>query len=754
MTAEKTTGDHSGQAAPIEAMEVSSDEFDELANTERLEATTLLARQYRIRLNLETALLVLLTAISCTLFYLNLSSSTGTNSSALPVIFSGLAVICTVAVLLLVLGRISAERANSRAINLHVMLENFFEKNPEIMFVKNLDGSFGLANKKFHEMVSDPGKILTNISKDDDLPAFVASKIHQQDLQVIEKEEPMEFHSKYRRDGDVLHIKTLRFPIWNAEGELIAVGGISSEISDQVQSRRALIENEQLLRTFIESAPDPVLICDAEGRITLVNDAAEIVFDYDRNELLELSLFDLVNSLNETNFQEAIKTGLRNGDNIVSETLSGSGRSRDNREFPVEYSLAPIITADGSLVICVLRDVSDKELIEAQLRQSQKMDAVGKLTGGMAHDFNNLLGIIIGNIALAKRSLDGAEPILRRLDTAMSAAERGAELTKRMLAVARRQPLQPRPVKLNNVIQELAEMLPQTLGADIELSLNLEDELSPILVDKSGVESMFLNLAINARDAMPQGGKFIISTSDTPKTTIEQALPNTLVPEEIYVNITVQDTGTGMSEEALNRAFEPFFTTKSKGKGTGLGLAMIYGFVKQSHGYIVVDSLEGTGTTINVYLPAQADIDTPEQNEVKQISVQTSSIEHHTVLVVDDEIELLEIAKAYLEDMGLTVLTAASGKEALETLNDHSEIELLLTDVVMPGMTGPMLVEQVRMLRPEVAILYASGFPSGTIAENSGTQLDALLIHKPYTRDTLNQMVLEALSRQGLKETP
>ena len=237
MSAKKSTGDYSRQSAPVESMEVSSDEFDELANTERLEATTKLARQYRIHLNLETALIVLLTAISSTLFYLNFSSGIGDNSSQLPVIFLGLAVICAVAVLLLALGHIRAERANSRASNMHVMLENFFEKNPEIMFVKNLDGSFGLANRKFHEMVSDPSKILTNISKDDDLPIFVASKIHQQDLQVIGNEEPMEFHSKYRREGDVLHIKTLRFPIWNAEGELIAVG--ASPVTSRIRYKAA-----------------------------------------------------------------------------------------------------------------------------------------------------------------------------------------------------------------------------------------------------------------------------------------------------------------------------------------------------------------------------------------------------------------------------------------------------------------------------------------------------------------------------------
>ncbi len=643
---------------------------------------------------------------------------------------------------LLAINSIRARKQELRLLDFNRMLKVFFEKNPEIMFVKNLDDSFALANEKFHEMVSDPSNILKQIEREDDLPSYVAANIHQQDLQVIQREEPMEFQSRYKRDGAILHLKTLRFPVFNDEGEMVAIGGISNDITDQVQSRRALIENERLLRTFIESAPDAVLICSADGEVTLVNQAAERVFGYEREQMLSQSLFSLIKDLSKELFQHSFS----NEENTVTHTIGGNGRRADGDEFPVEFSLAPINTQDGSLMICILRDVSDKSFMESQLRQSQKMEAIGKLTGGMAHDFNNLLGIIIGNIALAKRRLERNDPLNKRLDTAMNAAQRGAELTKRMLAVARRQPLQPTPVFLNEVIDELAKILPQTLGADIEIELTLEADLPAILVDESAVESMLLNLAINARDAMPHGGKFTISTNTENKDAIEKALPSTVVSDTTYVHMALQDTGSGMNEETLNRAFEPFFTTKKKGKGTGLGLAMIYGFLKQSRGYIVLDSTLGVGTTIHIYLPAKANVDLKKSASVSKISVPFLAGKSHKILVVDDEVDLLEIARDYLTDLGLTVITADSGSEALDIITNDSSIELLLTDVVMPGMTGPALVKKVRAIREDVQILYASGYPSGSIEETSEIRLDAPLIHKPYTRDTLAESILSALA--------
>jgi len=375
------------------------------------------------------------------------------------------------------------------------------------------------------------------------------------------------------------------------------------------------------------------------------------------------------------------------------------------------------------------------------------MDAIGKLTGGMAHDFNNLLGIIIGNIDLTLNKISAEDKhIKKRLATALNAAERGADLTKRMLAVARRQPLQPKSIDINRIVKEMAEMLPATLGPDIEMSLDLTEQLPPILVDASEMEGMLLNLAINARDAMPAGGNFSIKTNIKSREDIENLIPNVKIKYGKFVNILVSDTGTGMSEETLNRAFEPFYSTKDKTKGTGLGLAMSYGFVKQSRGFIALDSELGKGTSIDIYFPVDEGV-TVEASVEKEPVGETSIADNSTcVLVVDDEPDLLEVAVSYLKELGCEVLSASGGNEGLAVLAGNPEVDILLTDIVMPGgMNGVAFANEARIKFPEIKVIYTSGFPSGVIEENANASLDAPLINKPYNREVLCSMVNQVL---------
>ncbi|MEQ8406822.1 MAG: PAS domain S-box protein [Gammaproteobacteria bacterium] len=644
------------------------------------------------------------------------------------------------------LATLRRQEDNLKRVNL--VQDAFFEKNPEIMFVKNLDGTYFLANEKCRELAGMPEADFSGQDRNEFFPANASSTMAEQDKQVISRRQAMEFHTKWKRDGVMQHFKTLRFPIYGGRREIVAVGGIANDVTEQVQSRQALMENENLLRTFIESAPEAVLICDGSAKITLVNKKAELVFGFAREEILEHSLLTLLPSLDMKFYEDAIRDSNSPTEPVVYELLEGHGQGSNLRKFPVDYSLAPIITEDGALMICLLRDVSDRALMETQLRQSQKMDAIGKLTGGMAHDFNNLLGIIIGNVALAMRQVKGEGRLEKRLETVMMAANRGAELTKRMLAVARRQPLQPKPLDINSVIEELTKMLPQTMGSHIKMELDLQQELPPVLLDESGFEALLLNLSINSRDAMPNGGSFTVSTSVKARKDVELVLPQTKIQDCDYIQITVRDTGTGMTQEALSRAFEPFFTTKDKGKGTGLGLAMIYGFVKQSSGYIVLNSEPGAGTTAYIFFPTTKEtaIDTVKENEAQHCKlVQSGS---HTVLIVDDETELLSIAEAYLEEHGFKVLTAENGKAALEVVKQHPEIALIVTDIVMPGgMNGPALAAEIEKDHQHIRFLYASGFPSGAVAESAGELLDAPLIHKPYTREVLISQVVGILSQ-------
>jgi len=295
-------------------------------------------------------------------------------------------------------------------------------------------------------------------------------------------------------------------------------------------------------------------------------------------------------------------------------------------------------------------------------------------------------------------------------------------------------------------------MLPQTLGSDIEMELQLAPELPAILVDESGFEAMLLNLAINSRDAMTEGGTFSIRTGKVDSLAVKEVLPNTRIQNGAFVHIAVSDTGEGMSDEALEKAFEPFFTTKEKDKGTGLGLAMIYGFVKQSRGFVVLASEKGVGTTVHIYLPVMDEDEGVEGEGNQSDDTEGFSGEGRVILLVDDETELLKIAEAYLKDLGFEVHCATCGKEALELMDELEQIDLLLTDVVMPGgINGVALAREVTDRDAGVAVLYASGFPTGVIEENSKVVLDAPLLHKPYSLKALSRAMRDVLGQSKNK---
>jgi CheY-like chemotaxis protein len=374
------------------------------------------------------------------------------------------------------------------------------------------------------------------------------------------------------------------------------------------------------------------------------------------------------------------------------------------------------------------------------------MEAIGQLTGGLAHDFNNMLGVIVGNLDLLEDVVGEHAVAQKRIQTAQRAALRAADLTRRLLAFARRQHLNPEPTGVNALITELLEMLPRTLGPDIQIATQLAADVPPAQIDPTGLENALLNLAINARDAMPGGGTLTFAT----KLVVLDATYPPVKAGEIragtYVWLAVSDTGQGMSRAILDKVFEPFFTTKSRDKGTGLGLAMVYGFVKQSSGHIRIYSEPGHGTSVHLYLPV-AEQGTTAASDTTASRVTASG--RGTVLVVDDEVDLLEVAVTYLEEMGFTALSAVDGPSALEVSARTPELDLLLTDVVLPGgMHGVALAQQMRQQHPEVTVIYASGFPSSALIERRQLQVDGPLVNKPYRKEQLAAVVHQALARR------
>jgi len=383
-----------------------------------------------------------------------------------------------------------------------------------------------------------------------------------------------------------------------------------------------------------------------------------------------------------------------------------------------------------------LRDeAASRAAAEAQIRQLQKMEAVGQLTGGVAHDFNNMLAIVVGSLDIAKRHLrTDREKAERFIANAMEGAQRGAQLTSRLLAFARQQPLDPRPLDVNELVHDMSDLQRHSIGEDIRLETVLGAELWRTYIDAPQLGSALINLCVNSRDAMPDGGKIIIETANVH---LDQAYAEANVDARPgdHVAIAVTDTGSGMSLEVLARAFDPFYTTKSTGKGTGLGLSQVYGFVKQSDGHVKIDSSIGEGTTVRVYLPRYHGALQPVAAAPRE--TQSGEANHETVLVVEDEERVRSMTVEALKDLGYSVLAASGPEQAIDLVNGGTAPHLLFTDVVMPGMNGRALADRIKEKRPDIKVLYTTGYTRGAALYDGIVARGAPFLPKPFTVEQL-----------------
>jgi signal transduction histidine kinase/CheY-like chemotaxis protein len=426
---------------------------------------------------------------------------------------------------------------------------------------------------------------------------------------------------------------------------------------------------------------------------------------------------------------------------------------KDGTRFWAHVVIDAIHNDAGDLVgfAKITRDVSERKQAEHELEearkalfQSQKMEAVGQLTGGVAHDFNNLLTVIIGGLDSIARSKPGDTARIRRaLDTARHAAERAAGLTSRLLAFSRKQPLQPTPTELNTLVRNMTDLLHRTLGEQIELESVLSPRLWTIEVDQNQLESAVLNLAVNARDAMPAGGKLTIEIQNTYIDESYAQVDAEVRPGQ-YVVICVSDTGSGMSKETLSRVFEPFFTTKELGRGTGLGLSMVYGFVKQSGGHVTIYSEEGQGTTVKLYFPRHYAEDEPI-GEPDQALAYPMAGDDEVVLVVEDNPDVRSYSVTSLAELGYRVLQASDAEAALAFVSSDQRIDLLFTDVVLPGRTGRMLADEAATIRPGLKVLFTTGYSRNAIVHHGRLDPGVRLLQKPFTFDQLATRVREVL---------
>ena len=536
---------------------------------------------------------------------------------------------------------------------------------------------------------------------------------------------------------DITEIKEAEEQLQNANNELRA------EIVERRRIDAALLESEGRYRGIIESALDAVVTMDEKGLITAWNAQAENIFGWTKEEAVGRSLSE---TIIPPQHREAHEAGMRHflitGEGpMFNKRFEIAALHRTGREFPVEFALSAARSEGKVTFSGFIRDITEHKTLEAQFRQAQKMDAVGTLAGGVAHDFNNLLTTILGYSELLLEVIETDSPLRLDVEEIKHAGERAAALTQQLLAFSRKQIIELKVLDLNAVMADMDRMLRRLVGEDIELVTVSDPLLGHVKADRGQMEQVVMNLAVNSRDAMPRGGKLTFESGN-----VELENPFSRDGFQIepgsYVALSFTDTGIGMDSETQSRIFEPFFTTKGTGQGTGLGLSTVYGIVKQSGGYIWVDSEPGVGTCFQIYLRR---VD-QELDRVKSSDVSRPLSGKETILLVEDEDAVRRLVQTTLSRQGYTVLEAHDGKEAMRLAEEFDRaIELVLTDAVMPGMSVGDLIAGLRSLRPEALTLIMSGYTTESIVRRGIMESDMAFLEKPFTSTALLRKVREVL---------
>jgi PAS domain S-box-containing protein len=518
---------------------------------------------------------------------------------------------------------------------------------------------------------------------------------------------------------------------------------IGRDMTESRIAQEALRESEQLARGIIDTALDAFVQMKEDGIISDWNSQAEAMFGWSRGEALGKRLSELIIPAQQRDAHEAgLKRYLRTGHRkILGRRLEVEALRRDGKEITVELAITGLRRRDGVVFNGFMRDLTDKVAAQDRIRQAEKMEAVGQLTGGVAHDFNNILTVITGTIEILAEAVR-KEPQLAAITKMIDeAASRGADLTQHLLAFARKQPLQPRELDVNMLVTDTAKLLRPTLGAQIEIETVLADESCFAIVDPNQLTTAILNLALNARDAMPHGGKLVLETGSAYLDDTYANTHNDVKPGR-YTLIAVSDTGSGIPAHMLDKVFDPFFTSKGPGKGTGLGLSMVYGFIKQSAGHIKIYSEEGHGTTIRMYLPPAA----------TTLLVSKAAIApaleggHETILVVEDDRLVRDYVLTQLRSLGYVTLEAANALEARAIVNAGHAFDLLFTDMIMPGtINGRQLADELQQTKPGLKVLFTSGYTENAIIHHGRLDSGILLLAKPYRKSDMARMIRIAL---------
>jgi PAS domain S-box-containing protein len=541
--------------------------------------------------------------------------------------------------------------------------------------------------------------------------------------------------------GRQLWVRTI-IKVERRNNETVRLHGTLQDITDLVLAQEQLLEARDFFEKTLNAVPAPIAYFNREYAMTYANSALGQWMNKPVGELLGKTAEELESPETLAPVRERIHRVLAGEAIQVHQTGIRNGVAREWQNH-----LVPEVDANGAVVgfFGIVYDLTEQKRLEARLLQAQKMEAIGQLTGGIAHDFNNLLGVVIGNLQLLERSVAETPTLARKVHTAMRAAVRGADLTRRLLAFARRQILDPTVLDLNRQLSGLSELMQRTLGESIDVRMVQAHDLWHTRADAGQFENAILNLAINARDAMPQGGRLTVRTHNTRLDALFCSEHPGIEPGD-FVSVSVSDTGVGMESDVLKRVFEPFFTTKESGKGSGLGLAMVHGFAEQCGGVATIDSQVGRGTSVQILLPR-----CHEQQSLREDTIVTRVAPggSETILVVEDDADLRETVVTALGQLGYRALSAANAAAALRVLAGSEHIDLLFTDVMMPGgMLGPALAIRAREMRPDIDVLFTTGYAENTVLSAAGLT-SAEVITKPYRNEDLAVRIRYVLDREA-----
>ena len=558
-----------------------------------------------------------------------------------------------------------------------------------------------------------------------------------------------------RRDGSEFPVEISLSPVSTPQGMLVlsAIRDISDRKKIEDDLRRAheelgrrtdkqLWEYRTQLASIVDSSDDAIIGKTLDGTITSWNRGAERLYGYTREEMVGASITRLVPKDHPDEIPSILQR-MRLGDSV--EHYESIRVTKDGRHLEVSLSISPIRDSDGKIVgaSAIARDITSQKRTESQLHQAQKMEAVGRLAGGIAHDFNNVLAIITACTELLRDRVDAQDASAQFINNIREAANRGANLTRQLLAFSRRRVVQTLVLDLNDRVKEVSKLLRPLMGDDVEVVMNLKPATALIEADPGQLDQIVLNLAVNARDAMPRGGKFMLETAIVE---FDEAFAREHPPMTAgkYVQLSVSDTGSGMDAVTVSRIFEPFFTTKEVGKGTGLGLATVYGIVHQSGGYIWVYSEPGHGTTFKMYLPSADDKVRPASTPEAEAPLPKGH--GTTILLVEDDNIMRQLTRRMLEEQGYTILEAEDGQAGLKYVEAaQQQIDLMLTDVMMRGLSGPELARRLSTSHPNTKVIYMSGYTGELIAEDDLAHSGIPLLEKPFTRTAMLRAIHQAL---------